>query len=956
MPRKRFLCSSSVLLALLLILITLSATPALAREAASPQTNGDATAVVTGAVLNGMNGQPVRGARLAVEGTELSVDSDVDGLFRARLSPGTYQLVIRKEGFEAQKITGVELTGGAVKTVSVVLMPRAGATGGGNDASREAGDGTQTFSEAITVSEEAAAASEAALLTERKRAAQISDSIGSEEIGKITGSDAAGVLRRVTGVSLQDNKYAYVRGLGDRYSQTTLNGSKIPSTEFERKVVPLDLFPSDLLDKITVSKSYTVDKPGDFAAGMVELVTREFPPEQTLSISAGLDWNGETTGEPHLEYVGGLGFSGSGGQPLPETIPSEPLSPRSFFTEDGFTREELEVFGEALAGPFAPDRQDDAPLGGGFDVAYGNTFGRLGVLLSATYENDLSTRDGEVRNFFVRNPAGGVREQSNYTLDRSTEEVREAFNANLAYRAGTNHQIQLRSLQTTLSTSEGRLQEGFFADISSNIRDFRGRYQEQEVLNTQLNGNHFLPEAGQGAVLDWRIAFSEATTEENLRQALYEEQVRGSGEFVLTDNAQSGFLFFNDLEDELMDAGVNWESFLNLDRVQGSLKGGVAWTDNERDFSGRRLRFIHRNVRPLDLSLPPEELFVPEFIGPNFEIREVTRPTDTYSGNHEIAAAYVQSDLAWGKWRLIGGVRVEDSDQEVITLDRFTEGTPPIVSEVADSDVLPSLSLVYQLHPDTNLRFSASQTVNRPEFRELAPFRFTHIAGGFAVTGNPDLERALIRSLDARWEWFPSGGEVIAASLFFKDFEDPIEAIQLAGAEPVETFANVDGAENLGLELELRRNLAAFFGQRFEDFTLIVNYAFVDSEVNLDPEETVLTNESRSLVGQPDNVVNMILEWDRPESGTTLRLLTNFVDDKVFQAGSFGLPDVIEDSRTTVDVVFLQSLASWVPGLGFKVSGGNLTGEERLWTQGGETFRLYEPGRSVGLSLSYKPF
>jgi outer membrane receptor protein involved in Fe transport len=948
---------------------------------------------VMGAILNGLTGQPIRGATVEVEQGDARSQSDIDGVFRVHLTPGSYSLIVRKDGFQSQRVTDVHLAEGAVENVSMVLMPSEDAPpppapaasassaeaagphaagevatdGAGPDAPAVAASISGSFSgggdaqspailtESITVSESAADASESVLLTERKRAAQISDAIGSEEIGKIPGADAAGVLKRVTGISLQNNKYVYVRGLGDRYSQTTLNGAKIPSTEFERKVVPLDLFPTDLLDKITVSKSYTVDKPGDFAAGLVELVTKEFPPRQSLALGFGLSSNSETTGKDYFQYAGGLSFTGGGGQPLPASIPSDHLVPISPITGEGFTREELEAFGEQLVGAWGPATRGSAPMGGNFDATYGNTFGRLGLLVSATHDNDVSTTSEE-QGYFVLDGTGGVRRSNDFIFDRTEERVRQALNANLALRLADNHQLQLRALRTTLSTDEARTQSGFFTDISSNIRDLRGRYQQQEIVNAQLTGNHFLVGAGQGAVFDWRVSYSDATTEENLRDALYEEQVRGSGEYVLTDNAQSGFLYFNDLDDKLTDTSANWESFLGSGRLQGSVKGGVAWTDNQRDFLGRRLRFRHRSTRGLDLSLPPEELFVPEFIGPNFELREVTRPTDTYTGDHEIAAAYVQTDLAWRKWRLIGGVRAEDSDQRVITLDRFTLGSPPIVSQVVHTDLLPSLSVVYQLRPSTNLRFSASQTVNRPEFRELAPFQFTHVVGGYAVTGNPDLDRAVIRSYDARWEWFPAGGEVVAASVFYKDFDQPIEAIQLAGAELLESFANVDSARNLGFELELRRNLGALIHESLKSFTVILNYSYIDSRITVDPDQTVLTNTSRPLVGQPDQVINASLEWARPESGTTVRLLVNEVGSQVARASSFGLPDVLEEARDTVDLVWRQGLDPWVHGLAIKLTGSNLTDAERRWTQGGQTFRLFDPGRGIGLSVSYKPF
>lgn len=935
-PTHRAPWKSCILSVCLLATSILPAAPLAAQSAGT----------VSGQVLNGMTGQPIRNASLVFDGTDVEVVTDVDGIFRAELPVGTYTAQVFKDGFEPTQVTGVEVEAGQARNVSAVLMPN-----GPRATAETGGDDTATFGEAIRVTGEADSSTEAALLLERKRAVDISDSIGSEEMSKITGSDAAGALQRVTGVSVQQSKYVYVRGLGDRYSSTSLNGAQLPSTEFEKKVVPLDLFPTDVLDKVTVSKSYTVDKKGEFVAGLVELVTRDFPVNQTGSVGASLGHNNVTTGESFLRYGDGLSFSGGGGQALPGTIPDEELIRFSPFTETGFDPDELEEFGEALVGGWSPTVEDSAPVETGFNASYGNSFKRLGVLLSANYDADYSTRD-ETQNFYRASATEGVVRLSDFDLDVSHEVVRETLNGNLSYRFGDNHQLQLRSLTTELSDAEGRVQEGFFSDADDNIQDFRVSYQQQEVMNHQLAGNHFFRGlASNGSLLEWFVASSTAETDENRREAIYEET--RPGELLLTNNGQSGFMFFNDLQDDLLDASFDWTSYLS---GAGSLQVGAAFTTRERDFFGRRLRYNQRNLRGIDLSAPPEEIFSPENIEPGvLEIQEITRPTDTYTGDHDVLGAYAQTDWVWNRWRLIGGVRVEDSDQTVITLNRFQEGTPPIVTELADTDVLPSLSLVYQLSNQTNLRVSASRTVNRPEFRELAPFQFTHVVGGTTFEGNPELQRATIDSYDVRWEWFPSSGEVVAASVFYKDFRDPIEQVLLAGAQLVDTFQNVEAAENLGLELEARRNLGVL-SESLSDFSFIVNYSFVESEVTLDPTQTVLTNSTRSLVGQPDNVLNTMLEWSRPEVGTTVRLLYNFVDDKVARAGGFGLPDVLEESRSTLDLVYRQDLDRLVRGLSVKLSGSNLTEEEWLWTQGGEVWRQYEPGRSLSLSLSFKYF
>jgi hypothetical protein len=896
---------------------------------------------VSGVIVNGITGQPVRGVELSFSGADVTASSDVNGLVLVELAAGSYTVTATKAGFKTQELTDVRVTD-AGGDFAIVLEPVS-----------SGGEGDVAFGEKITVAAEADRSSEAALLAERKGAVQISDSIGAEEISKNTGSDAAGVLKRVTGISLQDNKFVYVRGLGDRYSSTALNGSKIPSTEFEKKVVPLDLFPADLIDKITVSKSYTADKPGDFAAGLVELSTVDFPSNRTASIGFSAGWNSETTGSEYLEYPGGAGFFGGGGQPLPSTVPEAQLFRFSPFTGEGFTAEELEEIGEELIGDWSADREDSAPFNGSFKGSYGDTVGNLGFVVTATYENDLSTRD-EQRNFFRVGPDGGVVADNIYDFDYTEERVRQALTGNLAYKFGDNHHVQFRSLYTDLASAEGRFQEGFFSDLGTDIENFRVSFLDQTITSFQLTGDHYFNDLGDGGLLEWRGSYSEAQTEENRREALYSE--RSNGDFAYSDAAQSGFMYFNDLDDEVTDFKLHWSSFFNRDKVYGNLKAGIAYTANDRNFEGRRLRFFLRRATGIDLTAPPNELFSEENIRPDgFEIQEVTRPTDTYVGDHTIPAAYLQGDVAWGNWRLIGGVRVEDSNQEVTTFDRNNPDNPPIVSEVADTDFLPSLSLVYKIGKDANLRFSGSQTVNRPEFRELAPFEFTHVVGGFTAIGNPELVRAKITSFDARWEWFPSAREVLAFSAFYKDFQDPIESLIVGGSLNFETFTNVESAENVGFEVEARKNLGSL-SRALDSFDVILNYAFVDSQITIDPDVSAVTNENRPLVGQPDNVANLIVEWSHLDAGSTVRMLYNFTGDKVALAGGFGLPDVIEDSRSTIDVVWAQDLNFWVPGLRLKLSGSNLTDEERLWTQGDGTFRQYDPGRAFGLSFSYSPF
>ena len=896
-----------------------------------------ADGVVTGSVLDGRTGLPVRGAQVGIEGLDAVAETDMNGVFSLSAPAGLQIVLATKDGYESQRILDVAVEDGGATNLSAVLVPSSdGATDDQTDVA---------LSEEVTVTAEASDATETALLAERKTAAAIVDNIGAEEISKNTGSNAAAALKRVTGISLQDDKFIYVRGLGDRYSSTELNGSTLPSTEFDRKVVPLDLFPANMLDRVTVGKSYTVDHPGDFVAGLVSLETKKFPARQGFSVSVGGGHNSQTTGEFTAEYPGGLSASGSGGQALPASIPDEKLLRTSFITGEGFTAEELEAFGEQMIGAWTPERSD-APLGRDLSLSYGNTFKRLGLLLSATWASSNERREEE-RTFFAVEGGDSVQPLHSFDIEYGVEKVRRSLMGSFAYRLGNNSQIGLRVLDTELSNGEGRFQEGFFSDIGQDIQDFRVDYKQQQVSNFQLSGDHFFSNlGGGGSTFEWRAASSAANTDENLRQTIYEERF---GEFQLSNQGQSGFFYFNELEDDLVDARTDWTTFFTNGANYGSLQFGGAWVDGERGFDGRRLRYFPRGSRGVDLTLSPEEIYTADNIEPFlFELREVTNATDSYSGTREVPAVYAQGDWSFGNWRVIGGLRFEDYEQQVVTFDRTTPDEATVTT-LEDSAVLPAVSAVYALSDRQALRASLSRTVNRPEYRELAPFEFKHILGGFNVVGNPDLEPATIDSFDLRWEWFPSAREVVAASVFYKNFTDPIEGVVVGAAQLTQTYLNAEEAENIGFELELRRSLGSLFDS-LEPVTAIVNYTYVESEISIPRDATILTSTDRPLAGQPDNVLNVVIEWAPESFDSTVRLLYNFTDDKVLYGGALGLPDVLEDGRSTLDLVWRQGLTR---DLGLKLSASNLLDEDRSWSQGGETWRRYAPGRSLGLSLSY---
>jgi TonB-dependent receptor len=407
---------------------------------------------------------------------------------------------------------------------------------------------------------------------------------------------------------------------------------------------------------------------------------------------------------------------------------------------------------------------------------------------------------------------------------------------------------------------------------------------------------------------------------------------------------------FNTLDETLVDASLDWSLFFtNWRDLPSMVKFGPQYSTRQRDFASRRFRFQPINTRGVDLTLPPERLFTSQYIGPNFELREETRTTDFYEGEMTQGSFYGMVDLPLAaRWRLVGGVRVENFTQRVDTFDLFdvdVDGDAErIRGEIDNTDVFPGVNLVWAVAPEQNLRFGVSQTVNRPEFRELAPFEFTDIVGGRAVAGNPDLKHALIQNYDVRWEWFPRAEEVVAASFFYKNLDRPIERVVEPTAQLRTSYRNAESARNAGLELEARKRFGAHF-------LAGLNYTFVDSQVQLGAEDTVvLTSLQRPLAGTSRHLFNGIVETR--VGRTTARLLVNYYDDRIADVGSLGLPDIIEQGRPTVDLVLSHRLGPF----NVRFAAENLTNREIRYEQGGEPQRAFTIGRTFLLQVAYVTF
>lgn len=879
----------------------------------------------TGAAIPGVTVTVTRG-----ESAPEIVYTAMEGEFQVGgLVPGKYSVEAVLDGFQTLK-RDVQLGTGQALKLAFVLVP--------------------AFGETVEVVAEASRTGEVAILETRRQAAVVSDSISADEIRRTPDSSAASVVERLTGVTLIGDKYVFVRGLGERYSGTTMNGATLPTTETEKRVVPLDLFPARLLSTVNVVKSYTPDRPGDFGSGVVEMTTTDFPNSGSMKVTMGAGQT-QATGSDFRRYSGGLDRWGRGGQELPGTIPDGYLQRRSSLVPGGFSPQELEVFGESFAGSWTGDPAASAAPATDFAITYGNTFGPLGVVLSAVSNHKYDRQDEELR-FFGLDAGDVLVPRNDYDMRTDRESANSGFIGNFSLRLNETNRVSLNAILTRDAGSEYRFQEGLNTNTGGFIEAHRVRYQLEEIFSARLRGEHNLRGPGIGSLAEWNLSRSRASNDSDLRETVYRE---GEPGIFAMQVGLAGTNFYN-LADSIHQGGVAYTIFYaDPDGTRsGMFKVGIDRFERTREFGSRRFRFSVPNQGMFDLTGSAEEIFTPENIRPDgFEIREVTGVNDAYDAEHTVSAGYVMADSTFGKWRVIGGARYEDSDQQVLTFNPFD--TAARVASVNESAaVLPSLNFVYQAGPRTNLRLGYGRSLNRPEFRELSPFSFVEVTGGRSVAGNPDLEEATLDSFDVRWETFPTGGEVIAASLFYKRIDQPIERIIQPTTELRTSFVNADSATLWGAELEFRRSLASITPM-LDFWSVNVNYAYIHSDVQVGAQQlAVVTNLERPLEGQSDQTANVALQFFHPVRGTMVRLLGSYVGDRLADVGAYGLPDIYEAAYTSVDAVVSQQL--FLPGFELKLAATNLFDGSREFTQGDSIQRLYQPGRTVSLSLGYSPF
>lgn len=919
------------------------------------------TGSIEGKVTDAESGELLRGATIVLANSKKGSYSDTKGQFKLKKLPaGTYSLKASYIGYQSITIENIEVKDGQATTANITM--------------RTSSDlGKEVVVEARRTQDNADA-----LLAQRRNAAQVSDGISREEIAKLPDSDAGQSLKRVSGVTLVEGKYVYVRGVSERYNTTTLNGTTLSSTEPDKKAFAFDMFPSELLENANVAKSFTPDLPGNFSGGLVQLNTVEFPSAYSVKVSASQSGNDFVTfkGGQFLSYNGSNSdWRAAGGADRAEPA-NIPPSRQKF----------LELNSLAQTGNEAA-AQRVGEIGRSFsnqhwNTSYGTagTNGGLSVTLSAPFDIGDEDAFGLVANVNYSTAYSINRMQrSALQYDRALQFQKEGVTTarsvnlgglfNLAYKLGRSNSFSLKNVYSRSMDDECLELYGESFTQAQVRREFGFNYVEKQLLSSQLGGEHTIESLGN-SILDWKLGYSQTERDEpDYRRLQY---ARGTSDPVgvlsvnfspspIGDGTTAG-RFYSNMAESFRNAALNWQ--LPLGAVK--LKVGGLHESRNRSFSARSFTVIQSKLYQGDIDsllqiseqgqVNPYRTFADSnFSATRLLMSEETRLSDKYDATEQLTAAYLMSEIPFDalamKWRVILGARVESSRQDLKSHDSQDQPVNPVVDI---TDVLPSINVVLSPINEMNIRFSATQTLARPSLREFAPFSFYNFQIQAVTTGNPSLIRALVQNYDLRWEYFMNPGEVLSASVFYKTFKNAIEeTIIPSTSELIYSFQNAQGlATNYGVEVECRKQLG-FISPSLSAFTVSVNAALINSHITVTQGGQT---DTRQMWGQSPYTVNASIFYTNPETGTTLNAGYNIAGAriiKVGQRGAYSFDDVhvYEMPRSVIDVSATQTMFNNVE-LKFAVK--DLLNQPLYWQQGGVNIQSNIRGRSFNFGMSYR--
>ncbi len=925
--------------------------------------------LLRGTVIDDYFGDPVMYAEVSVEGLDVSTLTDLDGQYSFELAPGTYTLSVEFLGYAKQVVSEVVVKEGGTELVDVRLTEE-----------------SEVITEVVVTATQSRN-NETALLTIQRKSAVVLDGVSAQSISRIGDSDAGQAIQRVSGVSVEGGKYIYVRGLGDRYTKTTLNGMDIPGLDPDRNTVQMNVFPTSLIDNIIVRKTFAPNMPGDFSGGVVDIATKSFPDKEQFNVKFGLGYNTNTSfNKNFLTYNGGkldwLGID-DGGRDLPSGYDYTDIN--GYPTAIQEIQEDPSI--EAFTREFNPTlgvRSTPAFLNTSLSTSYGNQYQlgesnqTLGLIAGFSYQNNN-------QHFEVARYGEYFKSRDANSFDLDDEQYRSSLGPlsqnNVLWSGlvgfalkGQKHRLntQLFHTQNGEKSASTRYQLDGWDDQESEFTTLT--YSQRSITNLLVGGKSTF----NRLELEYKNALTwSEIIDPDLRTTSLE--VTGGAIPALSGGGGSGSdRLWRDLsefnETFRMDGTY---LFSQWDGLESKFQFGVSNTYKVRDFVTTRAEHIYQGLIP---NGDPNTILSDDLIwtagtplsDTTTIIRALREKQNSYNGRINVLGAYLMNELPLGRrMRVIYGVRMEKASNWYTGEPSQPQFAPiPYYDDekvLNELNFLPSVNWIYELASNMNLRASFSRTVVRPSFKEISLAEIFDPLTETTFIGNIDVKQTDIDNFDLRWESFFGRGEMISLSGFYKRFTNPIELVSVSEFGPREiTPRNVDEAFLLGAEIELRKNFA-FIHPALENLAFTGNASYIKSQTSYTDAEyaTLLANakpgedisRERVMFGQSPFLVNVGLGYRDTEKGFDAIVSYNVQGKRLVLLGIDRVPNVYEQPFNNLKVKIAQSFGEDDRFM-LSVSASNLLNDDRarqyeVFQGDPGVFSQTRAGRTFKLSFAY---
>jgi TonB-dependent receptor len=849
--------------------------------------------IIKGSIKDSLTNEPIVGATVLVRNEQRGAITDLDGKFEiGDLVNETYSLEVRYSGYNNKII----LVNTKIDTLLSLTISQ-----------------ITTNIEEVKVFAKANRESTTELVNLQRNSAVVMDGISSEAFKRTPDSKASDVLKRISGASIQDNKFIIIRGLNDRYNFVLINGVPLPSSETDRKAFSFDIFPSNMLDNVTVLKSGSPDLPGEFAGGVINVNTTE--PKKVHNIQIGLSYNTITTFRPFYTYDGGkLDFLGLGANSrgLPNGLPST-----LEFSE--LNKTDKAELAKLFNTSWSTESRMCLPSGN-LQYSIGGIKNKFSYIFSYAYQNNLSYNT-YIRSDFEEQATGVVKKME---LKDSvfTQNILNTGMFNLTYKINDNNNyIKLKNIYSITSEDKVSIRNGV-RELDNDPHQWEKStnfyYTQNNLLTSQLNGSHKIYKS----TINWNVGFSDINREvPNLRRIVYrkssllEDDTTVSYVAVVQTNGTmpnaAGNMFWSSSKERIYNLNYDYSVPFNFSTLENIIKIGGYHQYRDRIFTSRNLGLSQ--YKPTGsyfqselLLLGPDDIFSNENMGllnngqGGFKLEESTKVDNNYSANSLLNSGFIMVDSKIKNIRISGGFRIESYNQNFNYIE-FGSNLPRTIDTTV-LDVLPSVNFVYSIN---KIKFRASyyKTVSRPDFRELAPFSFYNFIADNIISGNPNLKRATIDNIDLKFEMYPGRNQIISVSGFYKKFENPIEMINRTGTSgsPEIYYTNVDFARNIGMEFEFRYNMGNISKKDnfLDKLTAYANASIIKSSVDLNGFNGV--GSERPLQYQSPYIINSGLLY-KSDSSLVISLSYNIIGQRIYIVGNTQEPSVWENYRNVIDL------------------------------------------------------